>query len=193
MDIKWQRLSSETIIKDRWIDLRADECRTPNGQEISPYYVLNYPDWVHVVAITQSDELVLVRQYRHGAQDVFLELPAGTVDANDSSPEVSARRELEEETGYQAAELLLISSLFPNPAIQSNRVHTYLAIGVQPTGTRKLDAGEEGMTVHLLPVREALANLQGGILPQSLHVASLMLALSVSGHLSLPASLDAPK
>lgn len=182
----WRVLSSRTVLKDRWIDLRADACRTPGGEEISPYYVLSYPDWVHVVAITPAHELVLVEQYRHGAGGVFLELPGGMVDATEQDPTQSALRELEEETGYQASEIRLVSSLFPNPAIQSNRVHTYLAVGAEPTGTRKLDAGEEGMTVHRLPVREVVANLQRGILAQSLHVASLLLALSVSGHVSLP-------
>ncbi|TWF54495.1 NUDIX hydrolase [Neorhizobium alkalisoli] len=98
-DTKWSVLSSETVVKDRWIDLRAETCVTPSGQEIAPYYVLSYPDWVNIVAITADDEIVLVRQYRHGAADVFTEIPGGAVDAGDPDPVAAAKRELLEETG----------------------------------------------------------------------------------------------
>lgn len=179
--MKWKTLASKTIIKDRWIDLRADDCLTPAGHEIAPFYVLNYPDWVHVVAITAEDEMVLVRQYRHGASDVFLELPAGTVDPEDADPADTARRELEEETGYRAGELRLVTSLYPNPGNQPNRVHTYLALGVTPSGRRKLDDAEVGMTVQLMPVNEVIAGLRDGLLKESLNVASLLMALMAAG------------
>ena len=181
MDTKWSTRASRTVIRDRWINLRADDCLTASGHEVAPFYVLDYPDWVHVVAITAADELVLVRQYRHGAGDVFLELPAGTVDAGDGDPAEAARRELEEETGYRAAALQLVTSLYANPGNQTNRVHTYLALDVEPTGERKLDTAEEGMSVHLMSVGEVLAGLPGGLLKESLNVASLFMALSAAG------------
>jgi hypothetical protein len=86
----WHIVKSETLIKDRWIDLRADACVTSSGVDIAPYYVLAYPDWVHVVAITPDDQLVLVRQYRHGVGEILLELPAGAVEAADTSNEHTA-------------------------------------------------------------------------------------------------------
>ncbi|MGO4738505.1 NUDIX hydrolase [Bosea sp. 2KB_26] len=190
--MKWRTLSSRTLLKDRWIDVRADECLTPTGHRVSPYYVLSYPDWVQTVAITPCDQLVLVRQYRHGAADTFLELPGGTMDEGDLDPGRSAARELEEETGYRAKELRLVSSLFANPATQPNRVHVYLATGAELTGSRKLDASEEGMSVHLMPVREILDRLHDGILKHSQHVSALLLALSVSGHLALGSPRSAP-
>ena len=88
MDTPWRTLSSTSVVRDRWIDVRADRCVTPSGVEISPYYVLRYPDWVHVVALTPERGLVLVRQYRHGAGQWFLELPAGGLDGRDASPAV---------------------------------------------------------------------------------------------------------
>src|SRR5580700_12123582 len=102
MEPKWRIIRSETLVKDRWIHLRADHCTTATGTEISPYYVMSYPDWVHVEGITKSNCLVLVRQYRHAAGKSFLELPGGAVEPCDISLENAARREFEEEAGFTA-------------------------------------------------------------------------------------------
>ena len=185
MDRKWRVLSSETLVKDRWIDLRADRCLSPEGREISPYYVLDYPDWVHVVALTPDDRVVLVRQYRHGAGAFFLEPPGGIVDVADRDAEVAGRRELLEETGYGARHWQGVGVFHANPATQTNRVHVFLAKNAAPAGDRALDAGEEGLTVHLLPVSDVLAGLAGGLIGQSLHVSALLLGLAAAGRISL--------
>lgn len=185
MDSKWRTLSSKTVLKDRWIDVRADCCVTASGHEISPYYVLRYPDWVHVVAITPEDDLVLVRQYRHGAGATFLELPAGTADANDADPLQTAARELEEETGYRARHLRLVASLYANPANQTNMVHVVLGTHAELVSAPQLDDGEDGLTVETMKIRDIQAGLRSGLIQQALQVSSLVLALSASGHLSL--------
>src|SRR5437870_4765782 len=77
----WTVHGSSTIIKDRWIDLRADVCTTPTGVSISPYYVLRYPDWAHSVCLDDADRICVVSQYRHGAARVMMELPGGVVEA----------------------------------------------------------------------------------------------------------------
>jgi 8-oxo-dGTP pyrophosphatase MutT (NUDIX family) len=181
----WRTVSSKTLLKDRWIDVRADSCVTPSGHEVDPYYVLNYPDWVHVVAITPQDELVLVRQYRHAARVVLPELPGGVIDREDPSIEAAGRRELKEETGYQASVFKPICSLFANPAIQTNRVHTFLALDAELSGSSDLDEGEDGLTVHLAPMAEVLAGLRHGLLQQSLQMSSLLMALTASGHIGI--------
>jgi 8-oxo-dGTP pyrophosphatase MutT (NUDIX family) len=184
-DQKWRVVQSRSLLKDRWIDVRADNCITPAGTDISPYYVLAYPDWVHVVAMTPERSLVLVRQYRHAAGEVFLELPGGMLDAADTSPEQAARRELEEETGYIAQNWQLISSLYPNPATHTNRVHVYLATGATRDRVQSLDEGEEGLEVLTLPVQQVVDGLRGGLLGQSTHVSAVVLALAVAGLLKL--------
>src|ERR1700730_5135163 len=131
MTLKWRTVRSRSILRDRWIDLREDQCVTPSGVDIGPYYVLSYPDWVHIVAITPADDLVLVRQYRHAAGAVLLELPAGTVDPSDTSTEHAARRDFAEEPGYSATSWKLVSSLYPNPATHTNLLHVYLAVDVK--------------------------------------------------------------
>ena len=129
MDDGWKVLESKTILQDRWLNLRADDCLTPDGVTISPYYVMSYPDWVNIVAITPDDRLLLVRQYRHAAGKFFLEIPGGGLDERDIDSEKAARRELEEETGYIAQDWQLISTLYPNPASHTNRLPTFLATG----------------------------------------------------------------
>ncbi len=181
----WQVLSSEPLVHDRWINLRADRCVTAGGREISPYYVLTYPDWVHVAALTDDDRLVLVEQYRHGVGASCLELPGGAVDAEDADPVAAARRELAEETGFAADRWELVSSLYPNPAFQTNRTHTVLATGCRRVGEPRLEAGEEGLVVRCMPVADILRDLRGGVLSQMMHVGMLLLALSAAGRLKL--------
>lgn len=184
MEKNWKVLRSERLLKDRWIDLRADACETPSGREISPYYVLSYADWVNIVAITASEEVVLVRQYRHAVATWVTELPGGVADAEDPSLAQAAARELLEETGYRVAELpTAVCSLYANPATNTNRVHTFLARGVTFERVPELEAGEEGMSVHLMPVADVIAALRTGEIRQSMHVAALSLALMACGYL----------
>ena len=185
MNRRWRTVRSQTLIKDRWINLRADHCITPAGAEIAPYYVLSYPDWVHVVAITEAGSLVLVRQYRHGAGGSFLELPGGAVDPADTSIEEAARRELAEETGFTARRWEMISSLHPNPATHTNRVHGLLALDAQCDRPQNLDLGEDGLTVEVLAIPVVLEGLRSGLLGHAVHVSLLLLALAAAGRLNL--------
>jgi 8-oxo-dGTP pyrophosphatase MutT (NUDIX family) len=180
----WRVTASRRVVKDRWIDLRADTCVAPSGAVLDPYYVLTYADWVHVVALTPDGCLVMNRQYRHAAGEVHLELPGGVMDADDGSPLETARRELREETGYDAAEFRRVIALRPNPATHTNRVHTVLALDARPAGAQSLDPGEE-ITVELVPVPALLRGLREGAVQQSSHVASALLALAAAGRVAL--------
>lgn len=102
-DMKWDVLHSEYIIRRRWLTARRDKVRLPDGRVNDEYYVLEYPDWVNVIAITPDDRFVLVRQYRHGLGRTSFELCAGVCEKGET-PEESARRELFEETGYTGGE-----------------------------------------------------------------------------------------
>ena len=78
---KWSGESARVVHADQWIDVRAERVVTGGGVTVDPYYVLHYPDWVHVVAVTPDDRMVMRRQYRHAAGEFGLELPGGAVDA----------------------------------------------------------------------------------------------------------------
>ena len=186
----WRVAGSRLIHADRWIRLRADHCITPEGAVLDPYYVLEYRDWVHVVAVTDDDCLVVNHQYRNGAGCVHLELPGGVTDAADSGPLEAAERELREETGFAAREFRLVVSLSPNSATHTNRIHTVLALGAYADGAQSLDAGEE-IAVELMPLSEIPALVSSGAFLQAAHVASLMVALQAIGRVQFHLALKA--
>ncbi len=158
---------------DPWIRLRQDSCVTESGQIIEPYHVLEYTDWINVLALTKNLEIVLVKQYRHGAQVMTTELPSGRVDAADASPEAAMRRELEEETGYVGKDFFLVGTYHPNSAMQTNRCWTFLAPEVVPEGHRKLDPTED-LELELMPLGQYLSETETGKLHcQALHGSAL--------------------
>ena len=179
----WTVTASRIVLADRWIRVRADSCLAATGDVIDPFYVLEYSDWVHVVALTDDDRLVMNRQYRHAAGEVHLELPGGVLDAADADPVAGGRREFREETGFGAREFRHVVSLRPNPATHTNRVHTVLALGAAPEGAQSFDNGEE-IAVELIPVPEVLRVIREGEVQQSTHVASLLLALAAAGRVT---------
>jgi 8-oxo-dGTP pyrophosphatase MutT (NUDIX family) len=136
----------------------------------------------------RSDQLVLVRQYRHAAGECFLELPGGAVDPHDINLENAARREFEEETGFTAQRWELITSLHPNPATHTNRVHFFLALDAVCGRPRKLDVGEDSLRVELVEIPFVLGSLRSGLLGQATHISGLLLGLAAAGRLSLTAS-----
>ncbi len=180
----WTRLSSRTLIEDRWIKLRADRLRTGDGTVIEPWYVLDYPDWVAAVALTDDDRLVLVRQWRHGAQSWSLELPGGVIDRTDADPLAAAARELREETGFAAERWQYLYAGHANPAIQTNRLHIVLATGARPAGAAMPEPGED-IRLECHPVAEVLAGIASGMIGQSMHVGGILVGLAAAGRISL--------
>jgi 8-oxo-dGTP pyrophosphatase MutT (NUDIX family) len=179
----WTTLESRTLLEDRWISLRSDRLRTATGVEIAPWYVLRYPDWGVAVALTKDDRLVLVRQWRHAAQAWCLELPGGVIDATDPDPVAAARRELREETGFGAAEWRYLYAGYPNPAIQTNRLHVTLATGAEPVAPTAHEAGES-IRVECLPVAEVLEGLGRGLIGQAMHVGAILVGLRAAGRIA---------
>ena len=175
--MRWSTLASRTIIQDRWVHLRADDCRRADGTMIAPFYVNEAPDFVVVIAVTKEGQFVMIYQYRHAIDQVILEVPAGCVEPGESM-EQAAARELLEETGYEAGTLTFLWKMAPNASCLNNYAWCYLALDVEKKGVQKLDATEE-IEVVLMPKEQMRHALRQGKIQQAVHVGALYLALDV--------------
>ena len=138
----WKIIDSEYIIRRPWLTARRDTVQLPDGRINDEYYILEYPDWVNVIAITKGGEFVMERQYRPGSGCVCWEIPCGVIEDGES-PLEGARRELLEETGYGNGEWTKLMKISANPGAMTNFTHCYLATGVEKIAEPHLDATED--------------------------------------------------
>ncbi len=166
----WTIITSTHDRSFRVFDLRTDRARSPRTGEEHDFFVLESSPWVNVIPLTKGGDVVMIEQYRHGIQEVTLEIPGGLIEPGDS-PEEAARRELREETGYGDGELIDLGFVYPNPAIQNNRCHTFLANNVAPVGRQEMD-DKEDIEVVLFPLAEVPELIQGGRITHSLVIVA---------------------
>jgi 8-oxo-dGTP pyrophosphatase MutT (NUDIX family) len=156
----WPLVRSTPVESYRVFSVRTDTARSPRTGKEHDFYVIESADWVNVIPLTSDNQVVMVRQYRHGTRQISLEVPGGLVNPRDT-PMDTARKELLEETGYRAKEITLIGTAHPQPAVLNNRNLTFLATHVQKkaaldpsTGSgQRLDEGED-IEVVLVPLSE---------------------------------------
>jgi 8-oxo-dGTP pyrophosphatase MutT (NUDIX family) len=175
----WAVKSSRYVFRDRWINVRADDCITGEGVSIAPYYVLEYPDWVHIVALDEENRLLMIRQYRHGSGKVSLELPCGFIDSKDVSSEAAARRELLEETGFSGS-FDLVGRYSPNPATHNNSIYIYSARNIIAL-QEAINDPSEVVQLEFVTMRELRQLLETSAIDQALHVSSIFVALRAFG------------
>lgn len=168
---KWQTLASEYLFCRPWLTARRDTVGLPDGRINDEYYVLEYPDWVNVIAVTSDGLFVMIEQYRHGIDEVIIELCAGVVEPGEDT-ETAARRELLEETGYTGGEWRLLNKICQNPSTCNNYTFCYLAEGVTKTSQQHLDATED-IAVRLMTEDEVMQMLQNDEMKQALMATPL--------------------
>lgn len=160
---------------------RIDKCELGNGNLLDAT-IFEFRSWANIMALTRDGEVVLIRQYRHGVRDVLWEFPGGVVE-DEEGPLEGAKRELLEETGYTAPEWIEVAHLYPNPALQTNTLYGYLALGAERVGEQFLDAGED-IDVHLVPLDELVGMAKRGDFPHALMTAVLFSALTYMGRIA---------
>jgi len=179
-NLKWKILSSEYLYKATWFTIRKDVCETPEHKIIDPYYVYEFPTWVSAVALTEANEVVMIRQYRHALGESIMEIPGGCVDDTDASLEAAVQRELLEETGYSFSKYEYLGKISPNPSTNDNLMHMYVATGGKKVREQELDHNEE-IEVHLLSIHEVKILLKENKIMQALHATCLFYAFDKLG------------
>lgn len=177
---KWETTKSEYVVNDRWLTLRADTCVTPDGRTITPWYVKECPDWVNCLVVDKNENVILLQHYRHGINDYVTEIPAGTVDPTDASPEAAITRELSEEIGYRNGEIFPTASSFANPSSQNNRVFSFVAVICELSGTRHKELGAD-FVVKSVPFEQLVREVERPNPPagwQNLHLAAISFAFN---------------
>ncbi|MBQ0063370.1 MAG: NUDIX hydrolase [Prevotella sp.] len=175
--MKWQILHSDYFIRNRWLTVRKDHIRQPSGCEMEDFYVMEYPDWVNVIAITEDNRFIIEEQYRHGLQRVNFELCAGCVEQGES-PLEAAKRELLEETGFGGGEWEEFLVTAPNPNSMNNVCHTFLAKSVKQISEPHREQTED-IKVHFLTLDELTKILNEGKIIEGIMQAPLYKLLTI--------------
>ncbi len=148
----WPLIRSRSKESFRVFSIRTDIARSPRTGKPHDFFIIESNDWVNIIPLTDDDQVIMVRQYRHGSRRITLEIPGGLVDPEDP-PKKAAARELLEETGYRAKKWLKIGVVNPNPALFSNRCYTFLAKDLKKVSDPSPDQTED-IEVVLIPLSE---------------------------------------
>lgn len=169
---KWKVLDSQKLLsKGTWMNLRMEKVQLPSGAIVPEWFVLEFPDWINVIAITKDGRFVMEDQYRHALGQTNYELVAGVIDPGET-PLQAAQRELSEETGFGGGEWQLFMQVSPNPTNHTNMSYTFLATGVEKLRDQHTEATED-INVDIFTEEEVLELLETGQIVQALHAAPL--------------------
>lgn len=169
--MEWEVLESEYLFQRPWLTARRDHVKLPTGAEINEFYVLEYPEFCNVIAITKDGKYVLERQYRHAQKLTAFELPAGCVEKGED-PMEGAKRELYEETGYAGGTWSHLMTTSPNAGACNNYSHTFVAKGVEKVSTQHLEDTED-IKIFLADEQDVIRMLKNDEFHQAMMAAPL--------------------
>ena len=172
---EWQVRRTELVLDTPWAKVRRDWCVLPDGTKIDDYYYWEGGDFAQVFAVTGNDEVILVRQYKHGTREIGLELPAGVLNDSDADPLQAAQRELKEETGFTGTEWESLGSMSVSAAKSTARSHSFLVTGATRTSGQMLDA-TENIEVVVMPLSDLPGAIAAAKIRDSNSVATCFLA-----------------
>ena len=172
----WKKLSSKYLSRHIYFTARKDRCEMPNGTIVDPYFVVEMPESVCAMAITENNEVILVKQYRHPIEASILELPGGFVDKGETA-ETSIARELQEETGYSFSNFYCLGRIAANPGVLNNFTTLYLVTGGKKVSEQQLDYNEE-IEIKLFPLEEVRTMLKKNKIPQAMHALCMFYGFS---------------
>lgn len=183
--MKWKTLNREVVLDARpFFTLTKEEIESPSGKKLYPWYKIYDADFVVIVPITENNEIVMIEQYRHGAEKYSLEVPAGALDDGESAIQ-AAERELLEETGYKGAELKLLGKpICEDAALKTNSFAVYLAVNAKKVSEQNLDPGED-IQVVLKPFPEAIRAALDGTVIGTPSIVAILWAAFTSGQAQL--------
>lgn len=166
----WPKLDSQQLADYRIFKSRQDVRRSPRTNNVHTFYVLESPDWMNVIPLTPEGNVVLIHQFRHGTEEVTIEVPGGLVDPGEA-PIDTASRELMEETGYAAEEVIPIGKVTPNPAFLDNHCYSFLARGAKKVAEPQFE-GSEDIAVSEVPLSAIPGMIKRAEITHSLVIAA---------------------
>jgi ADP-ribose pyrophosphatase len=168
----YELIESQTIFNGRVFNVRKDQLRLPNGKQVT-MDIVEHAAAVTMLPVDNEGKIWVIRQYRHAADQELLELPAGMVEADEPLLDAAAR-EIREEIGMRAGELIHLGGIFLAPGYSTEYLHIYLARQLEPAPLQPDD--DEWITVERIPIAEAYRLAESGALLDAKSIAALTIA-----------------
>ena len=180
---KWKKISSKYALNNPWMMVRQDTVELPNGKIVEDFLVYEQGDVVMIIPVTENGEFVFVKQYKHAADEIVIEFPAGYINKDETEIE-AAKRELKEETGYSNDDVSLFTTLIKSPSKVVSTDYIFLALNSKQIFDQKENQDEnENIEILILSFEKAHEMIKNGEIKISSTVAAFYLASEKLGYI----------